>query len=82
MGVAELVARAGEYLPAEKMALVREAYDFAAQAHGGQMRLSGDAYIEHPVATALTLAGLQLDAVTLAAALLHDVPENWGCRWP
>ncbi len=76
MGVEELMARVGEYLPAERMALVTEAYEYAARMHEGQRRLSNDPYIVHPVATALTLAGLQLDAVSLAAALLHDVPEN------
>ena len=40
------------------------------------MRKSNDPYIEHPLQTALILAELQLDATTLAAALLHDVPEN------
>ncbi|MBU2536190.1 MAG: bifunctional (p)ppGpp synthetase/guanosine-3',5'-bis(diphosphate) 3'-pyrophosphohydrolase [Chloroflexi bacterium] len=70
--------KAESYLPAEKIALVEEAYRFAAEAHHGQMRLSGDPYVEHPVQTSLILAGLQLDAASLAAALLHDVPENCG----
>ena len=56
----------------------KRAYDFASKAHHGQMRQSGESYIEHPLQTALTLAGLQLDASSLAAALLHDVPENCG----
>ena len=76
MSFAELLEKAEEYLPPEKIALVKKAYDFAAQAHQGQMRKSGDPYIEHPLQVALTLAKLQLDAKTLAAALLHDVPEN------
>ncbi len=76
MSFAELLEKAEEYLPPEKIALVKEAYDFAAEAHQGQMRKSGDPYIEHPLQVALTLAKLQLDAKTLTAALLHDVPEN------
>ena len=78
MGLDRLIAKVREYLPSEKLALVEEAYDFAAKAHEGHMRKSGEPYIEHPLETALTLAELQLDATTLAAALLHDVPENCG----
>ncbi len=66
------------YLPAEKNNLVREAYDFAAKAHSGQMRKSGEPFLEHPLQTALILADLQLDASSLAAALLHDIPEDCG----
>jgi len=76
--VSELIDKAGGYLPAEKIAIVEDAYDFAKQAHQGQMRKSGKPYIEHPLQTALILAELQLDASSLAAALLHDVPENCG----
>ena len=72
----QLKGKAEVYLPAEKIAVVEEAYRFAAEAHQGQMRLSGDPYLEHPVQTAMILAELQLDAASLAAALLHDVPEN------
>ncbi len=74
----QLREKAEAYLPAGRIAVVEEAYRFAAEAHHGQMRLSGDPYVEHPVQTALILAGLQLDAASLAAALLHDVPENCG----
>jgi len=57
---------------------VEDAYNFAEKAHEGQMRLSGEPYLEHPLQVALTLAELQLDTDTLVAALLHDVPENCG----
>jgi GTP pyrophosphokinase len=67
-----------QYLPPEKMTLVEEAYKFAQKAHQGQMRKSGEPYFEHPLQTALILAELQLDTSALAAALLHDVPENCG----
>ena len=76
MSLAELLQKAESYLPPEKVELVKRAYDFAAQAHEGQMRKSGDPYIEHPLQTALILARVQLDANSLAAALLHDVTEN------
>jgi len=74
----QLKKKAETYLPAERLAVVDEAYRFAAEAHRGQMRLSGDPYVEHPVQTALILTEFQLDAASLAAALLHDVPENSG----
>ena len=45
-------------------------------AHEGQLRASGEPYITHPVAVAYELASLQMDAETLAAGLLHDVPED------
>ncbi len=77
-GLSQLAARARDYLPPEKLALVENAYEFAATAHDGQVRKSGEPYLEHPLQVALTLAGLQLDADALSAALLHDVTENCG----
>jgi GTP pyrophosphokinase len=74
----QLKEKAQQYLPPEKIALVEDAYNFAVKAHQGQVRKSGEPFLEHPLQTALTLAELQLDATTLAAALLHDVPENCG----
>jgi GTP diphosphokinase / guanosine-3',5'-bis(diphosphate) 3'-diphosphatase len=76
MGNQRLLEKAQAYLPPDKVALVRDAYEFAARAHEGEKRVSGDPYIDHPLQVALTLAELQLDASSLAAALLHDVVEN------
>ncbi|MDD5191336.1 MAG: HD domain-containing protein, partial [Dehalococcoidales bacterium] len=78
MEIKELLDRASTYLPAEKVEIVQRAYEFALQAHKGQFRKSGESYIEHPLNVAMILAELQLDASTLAAALLHDVEENCG----
>src|SRR5205807_9559744 len=55
---------------------IYHAYEVAAKAHEGQVRVSGDPYIQHPVAVATILAELGLDDVTLAAALLHDAVED------
>jgi GTP pyrophosphokinase len=63
-------------MAADDLALVERAYDVAAAAHAGVARKSGEPYITHPVAVATILAEMQLDAETLAAALLHDVPED------
>lgn len=65
-------------MPPEKVALVKAAYEFALNAHKGQVRKSGVPYLDHPLQIATILAELQLDATTLAAALLHDVPEDCG----
>ncbi|HEX9495048.1 MAG TPA: bifunctional (p)ppGpp synthetase/guanosine-3',5'-bis(diphosphate) 3'-pyrophosphohydrolase [Candidatus Limnocylindria bacterium] len=56
--------------------LVRRAYAYAAEAHEGQRRVSGGPYIEHPAAVAVLLAQLGMHPATIAAAMLHDVPED------
>ena len=58
------------------VSLIRAAYAVACDAHAGQQRQSGEAYIEHPVAVAEILLDLHLDAASIAAALLHDVLED------
>ena len=78
--VQNLLDRAAEYLPQEKMGEVEDAWRFAEQAHHGQTRLSGEPFVEHPLQTALFLAELRLDSSALAAALLHDVMED--CNVP
>ncbi|WP_346765472.1 bifunctional (p)ppGpp synthetase/guanosine-3',5'-bis(diphosphate) 3'-pyrophosphohydrolase [Thioalkalivibrio sp. XN8] len=78
IGLDRLNRRMEKYLPAEQVAQVMQAYEFAAKAHEGQQRYSGEPYISHPVAVATILAELKLDAQTLMAALLHDVIEDTG----
>jgi GTP diphosphokinase / guanosine-3',5'-bis(diphosphate) 3'-diphosphatase len=72
----EIVTEAARHRPGLNEALLRRAYETAATAHEGQLRSSGEPYITHPVAVTYYLATLQMDAETLAAALLHDVPED------
>src|SRR5918996_1636581 len=72
----EIVAEATNHRPNLNAALVRRAYETAPAAHEGQLRSSGEPYVTHPVAVTYYLATLQMDAETLAAALLHDVPED------
>lgn len=57
-------------------ALIKKAYDFAAKAHAGQKRKSGDDFIVHPISVAHYLSQIKMDAATIAAALLHDVLED------
>lgn len=73
-----LLDKVREYLPEDKLPLVENAFEFASKAHGNQLRLSGDPFITHPVETAMIVADLQLDETSVAAALLHDVPEDCG----
>lgn len=54
------------------------AYEFGAKAHTGQFRKSGEAYICHPVAVAISLAEMRMDANCIMAAILHDVIEDTG----
>ena len=61
---------------AEELDLISRAHEFARAAHGDQARRSGEPYVNHPVATASILAELNLDAESLAVALLHDVLED------
>ncbi|HEX9270135.1 MAG TPA: bifunctional (p)ppGpp synthetase/guanosine-3',5'-bis(diphosphate) 3'-pyrophosphohydrolase [Candidatus Limnocylindria bacterium] len=71
-----VVAEMLRHYPEGDAELVRRAHAYAAEAHEGQRRVSGGAYIEHPIAVALLLAQLGMDAATISAAMLHDVPED------
>jgi len=64
------------YLDPEKVATVLRAFKLGASAHEGQMRLSGEPYILHPVAVAHILAGLRMDHESITAAILHDTLED------
>ncbi len=64
------------YLDTEQVNQCYKAYLFAERAHQGQMRRSGEPYIIHPVAAAMTLAEMRLDYQTIMATLLHDVIED------
>ena len=76
----ELIARISKYHPEDDMSLVQRAYEYAEKAHANQVRKSGDPYFSHPVAVAVILTDLMLDATTIAAGLLHDCVEDVeGC---
>ena len=64
------------YLDHEERRRVEEAYDFAAQKHGDQVRKSGEPFVTHPLTVAFYLAQFRLDANALMATLLHDVAED------
>jgi len=78
----EIVAEAQRHRPSCDENLIRRAYETAVTAHEGQLRSSGEPYVTHPVEVTYYLATLQMDAETLAAALLHDVPEDTDYTLP
>ncbi len=76
--VDELIQRVEGYKPDVDKELLSRAFRFAALAHEGQQRRSGEDFIHHPWGAATICAELELDEQTIAAALLHDVVEDTG----
>jgi guanosine-3',5'-bis(diphosphate) 3'-pyrophosphohydrolase len=76
MGIEQLLEKASSYMKDQDLKRIRDAYEFAEEAHRGQTRKSGEPYILHPVAVAEIMAGMQMDVATVEAALLHDVVED------
>ena len=64
------------YHPKADIAIIEKAYVFSAKAHQGQIRLSGEPYLSHPLEVAYILAQLKMDVVCIAAGLLHDAVED------
>ncbi|MBG55338.1 MAG: (p)ppGpp synthetase [Chloroflexi bacterium] len=75
----DLYSKIEIYLKNKDIKFIEKAYNFAREAHDGQLRLSGEDFFEHPKQTAIFLADLKLDSNTIAAALLHDVVEDCDC---
>ncbi len=74
--LASLTQTLDSYLHAADVEKIQQAAYFGASAHQEQVRSSGEPYIFHPLAVAQILADIQLDAVTVQSALLHDVIED------
>src|SRR6202050_5139656 len=72
----DLVEKVRAANPEADTELLRRAYVFSAYEHRGQTRRSGEPYLVHPLEVADILADLRLDAVTVAAGLLHDIVED------
>ena len=72
----ELLRISYQTLSAADKKLIRKAFDLAVEAHNGQRRKSGEAYVFHPIAVANILTEIGLDATSIAAALIHDVVED------
>ncbi|MDH7600790.1 MAG: bifunctional (p)ppGpp synthetase/guanosine-3',5'-bis(diphosphate) 3'-pyrophosphohydrolase [Armatimonadota bacterium] len=74
--IGKILEKVKSYDPDADLDLIRRAYEFAAKAHEGQKRFTGEPYITHPLAAAEVLAELEMDSPSIAAALLHDVVED------
>ena len=74
--VETLIEQIATYDKKADLDLVRLAFEFAAKAHDGQFRKSGEPYIVHPLAAAHILAHMRIDPTIIIATLLHDVPED------
>jgi GTP pyrophosphokinase len=65
-----------ENRPNDDLEIIKKAYEFSQMHHAGQTRASGEPYIAHPLQVALVLAEMKMDAVAIAAGLLHDSVED------
>jgi GTP diphosphokinase / guanosine-3',5'-bis(diphosphate) 3'-diphosphatase len=72
----QLLDRIRSYTVDADLGLVRKAYEFSAKAHEGQLRRSGEPYLQHPIAVAGVLTSLKADVTAIVAALLHDTLED------
>ena len=72
----DIIDKIYDYNPDADLGLIDRAYIYSAKVHDGQMRLSGEPYLSHPLEVAGILADMKLDAVSVAAGLLHDVIED------
>ena len=74
--IADIIERVRSYQSESAVPVLEKAFATAVKAHDGQHRISGEDYIHHPLGVARILADLQIDADSIAAALLHDVVED------
>ncbi|OGL87478.1 hypothetical protein A3I40_03470 [Candidatus Uhrbacteria bacterium RIFCSPLOWO2_02_FULL_48_12] len=74
--LAQLLNILKKQFPGADLDMVKLAYDYAARAHAGQIRLDNTPYIQHNLATAINLTVMRVDLPTIQAGLLHDVPEE------
>ncbi len=72
----DIVERLTSYNPQADVELLKKAYVFSAKVHSGQVRLSGEPYLIHPLEVAGLLTQLKLDAASVATGLLHDTVED------
>jgi GTP pyrophosphokinase len=74
--VNDIIDKITEYHPQAEIDILDRAYIFSARVHDGQIRLSGEPYLSHPLEVAGILADMKLDVFSVAAGLLHDVIED------
>jgi GTP pyrophosphokinase len=74
--ITDILDKTQIYLPAEDLEMIEKAYIYSATVHQGQVRLSGEPYLTHPMEVAGMLADMKLDAATVISGLLHDTVED------
>ncbi len=74
--ISDIIDKVTENNPDADVDIIDRAYIYSARVHDGQVRLSGEPYLSHPLEVAGILADMNLDMVSVAAALLHDVLED------
>jgi len=74
--LSDIITKVEAYHPSADLDLVKKAYVFAAKAHDGQQRRSGDPYVVHPLSVASIITDLRLDVPSVCAGLLHDCVED------
>lgn len=74
--ITEILDKLYEYYPDADVDIIDRAYIFSARVHAGQLRLSGEPYLSHPLEVANILTEMKLDPVSIAAGMLHDVVED------
>ncbi len=74
--ISDIIDKITAYNPEADLQLIDRAYIYSAKVHDGQVRLSGEPYLSHPLEVAGILADMRLDEVSVAAGLLHDVVED------
>lgn len=72
----DIIEKIHRYLPATDLSPIEKAYVFSAKVHQGQVRLSGEPYLTHPLEVAATLADMKMDLATVVSGLLHDTVED------
>jgi GTP pyrophosphokinase len=72
----DILDKIQSYLTPSEVEMIEKAYIFSASVHQGQIRLSGEPYLTHPMEVCGILADMKLDAATLATGLLHDTVED------
>jgi guanosine-3',5'-bis(diphosphate) 3'-pyrophosphohydrolase len=72
----DIIDKITEYYPDVDLDIIDRAYIYSARVHDGQVRLSGEPYLSHPLEVAGILTEMKLDVVSVAAGLLHDVVED------
>jgi len=72
----DIIDKAQTYLPPEDLEMIQKAYIYSAAVHQGQVRLSGEPYLTHPMEVAGILTNMKMDAATIISGLLHDTIED------